>query len=77
MSWGSGSLLMAGIIERIESIKGDDVPSELLKVCLYGILIDEFENQDCDTLYELADEPGACIAFKTAFEALHPPEEDD
>ena len=74
MSWKSGSSLMSSIIHKMKDTELDD---ELRKE-VYIILIEEFEDYDCDSLYECVDEDEA---FKAAFNDLHPGvydhEEDD
>lgn len=51
MGWGSGSSLAENIVKRIDNRK--DFTSEQ-KEEIYKILIDEFENFDCDTLDEVS-----------------------
>ncbi len=70
MGWGSGSRLMSDVISAMG--EGEVAPTARVKV--YGILIDAFENQDCDTLDEcLGEDP----AYDEAYFGLHPPEEDE
>lgn len=51
MGWASGSGLAEDIVKRIDNRK--DFTSEQ-KEEIYKILIDEFENFDCDTLDEVS-----------------------
>ena len=51
MGWGSGSSLGENIVKRVDNRK--DFTSEQ-KEEIYKILIDEFENFDCDTLNEVS-----------------------
>ena len=51
MGWGSGSSLAENIVKRVDNRK--DFTSEQ-KEEIYKILIDEFENFDCDTLNEVS-----------------------
>ena len=48
MGWASGSRLAAGIIKSIKDNVGDVESREII----YEILIDNFEEFDCDTLDE-------------------------
>lgn len=70
MGWSSGSGLMSDIIEALE----DEEISYEIKVTIYKMLIDKFEEFDCDTLYECKDESAA---FKEAYNELHPDEDDE
>lgn len=65
MGWSTGSSLMSDIISGIEEtdLKHD------VKVELYKILIEKFEDYDCDTLDECYDESEA---FQEALFELHP-----
>ena len=63
MGWASGSLVMSNIIERFNMNNIDDDVRE----SIYGVLIDEFENSDCDTLHEcLGEDPAFDAAYKEA-----------
>lgn len=49
MGWGSGSTLMEKIVKRIKN----DVTDQEVRKIVYKILVDEFENEDWDTVDEV------------------------
>lgn len=49
MGWGSGSTLMEKIVKRIKN----DVTDQEVRKIVYKILVEEFENQDWDTVDEV------------------------
>lgn len=62
MGWGSGSRLMGNIILSIEQT--DPEIDHDTKVLLFSILIEEFEQRDCDTLDE-------CVGQSDAFDEAY------
>lgn len=64
MGWSSGSRLMSEIIEAIE----DNVSNYETKVEIFKVLIEKFEDYDCDNLNECLDES---IAFEEAYKSIH------
>jgi hypothetical protein len=64
MGWSSGSILMQAIIGAIKPV----VPDEKLRQRIYTSIIPEFENSDCDTLYECE---GTDDAFDAAMVERH------
>lgn len=72
MSWKGGSRIMNDIIEAaLETITDEGERQDL-----YMQLIDIFEANDCDTLYECAKD-SADPAFAEAYFEMHPEEEDE
>jgi hypothetical protein len=69
MSWKSGSSLMENIIGDFIEQFPDDLRKEI-----YEILINNFENFDCDTLYQCCDDDEA---FEEAFYSIHPDEREE
>ena len=69
MSWSSGSRIFSEIIHTIK----ETVPEYETRVELYSGLIEIFENNDCDTLYECLEEDRA---FDDAYFELHPDEDE-
>jgi hypothetical protein len=65
MGWSSGSRLMAEIVSSIE----DTVESHVCRVELYEKIIENFVNEDCDTLDECL---GIYDAFDEAYRNLYP-----
>ena len=63
MSWSNGSELMATIIDTMceNQVKAD------VRYAIYAKLIPEFEDYDCDTLFECVD---LDTAFKSAYEDI-------
>lgn len=60
MSWSTGSCLMSDIISDLAFIDDDELRKEVFK-----ILINNFENYDCDSLYECeGEDPMFDAAFK-------------
>ena len=59
MGWASGSGLMSDIIKGLKKVEKDAAKRE----AIYCVLIDAFEDADCDTLYECEREDRA---FKKA-----------
>jgi hypothetical protein len=80
MSWKSGSEIMENIARSLEARAfheqpptGDPVRVVLL-ADVYGILIHEFEQADCDTLYELVG--NVSKEFDSKYEAANPNEDE-
>ena len=67
MSWKSGSRIMGEIIEAAL----DTITDESERHDLYMQLIDIFEDNDCDTLYECVD-ANADPVFNDAYGEMHP-----
>lgn len=63
MGWSSGSALMSQIIQNLKKVEKD----EAQRKAVYMALIPPFEDHDCDTLYECADDDRA---FKKALKEL-------
>ena len=57
MGWATGSSIMGNIVGDLE----DSPLSHTQRVLVYEILIDQFENYDCDTLDE-------CVGADPAFD---------
>jgi len=72
MGWSSGSRLMSYIIESLDE-HVDDMDT---KRRIYLDLIEAFEDMDCDTLMECAEDS---VEFKVALKEIHPDwfDEDD
>lgn len=71
MSWKGGSRIMGEIIEAcLETISDEGERQDL-----YMQLIDIFENNDCDTLYECVNE-GTDPVFDEAYREMHPEEDE-
>jgi hypothetical protein len=70
MGWGSGSGLMSSIIDAIQEEEIDDT----VRQTIYQILIESFEDYDCDTLDECV---GTDPAFDKAYYQIHPQEDND
>lgn len=74
MGWASGSSLMGVIIEEIEEL---DIDYDT-KVDLYKILINAFEDRDCDTLMEcLEDSPAFDEAYKSLYKEKYDEDYDE
>lgn len=71
MGWASGSGLMSDIIEEIENIDG---LNHDLKIEVYKVMIEKFEDHDCDTLDECVDDSKA---FEEAYYDLYPERRED
>lgn len=69
MSWSSGSRIFAEIIETLK----ESVPDYETRVEVYNKLIEVFESNNCDTLYECLEEDRA---FDDAYFELHPDEDE-
>ena len=69
MGWSSGGDLMDSIIG---ALKPRVSPRKRRNI--YTLLIDAFEQHDCDVLYECV---GCDPEFDKAFNAVHPPEDGD
>jgi hypothetical protein len=67
MGWGSGSLLFSEIVTVLNEAEVEP----LKRKEIYLALIDIFEGQDCDTLYEVMED-GEDEVFTEAFKELHP-----
>ena len=59
MGWGSGSRLATRLIEAAKDTISDNIERE----CFYDLMIDAFEDADCDTLDE-------CLEVDPVFDAL-------
>lgn len=70
MSWSNGSQIFSEIIHSLR----DSVPEFETRLEIYKQLIQVFEDNDCDTLYECMDEDNA---FDEAYLELHPDDEDE
>lgn len=68
MGWGSGSTLMDKIIHALKP----EVKSKPARKKIYKLLIEAFEDQDCDTLYECV---GQDEIYDELWEELYPEEE--
>lgn len=69
MGWASGSSLMDDIVEQINKRCFMSVDQ---KEQLYKVLIDCFENRDCDTLQEINDK-----TFKKVYQQIHGSDDED
>lgn len=69
MSWSSGSQIFSDIIHTLKQ----SVPEYETRAEIYNSLIQIFENNDCDTLYECLEEDRA---FDDAYFELHPDEDE-
>jgi len=69
MSWKSGSELF----DKIIRILGDNIYDEEIRESIYLQLIPVFEDNDCDTLYELLEQDKA---FDAAYKSLYKPENE-
>lgn len=70
MGWASGSILLSNIISRTKLLKLDPDKAK----AVYTILIDEFEDNDCDTTYECL---GIDSSFDSAYYELYPDRLED
>ena len=70
MGWGSGSRLFSEIIESLEEA---DITHEQRKT-VYSVLIEKFEDYDCDTLMECL---GVDRAFDEVYRSLYPDEDEE
>lgn len=68
MGWASGRSLMEEIMPAVQ-----ELPRKF-RHRLYVALIEAFEGNDCDTLYECCD---SSPDFKLAFEEVNPPDDDE
>ena len=57
MGWATGSMIMSAFVDELE----DSSLGHTQRVLVYELLIDTFENYDCDTLDE-------CIGSDSAFD---------
>jgi len=69
MGWSGGSRMMDDVID----LMGKHVKDKRLREKLYRGLIEIFEDNDCDTLYECV---GHDKVFDEVWDDLYPPEED-
>lgn len=69
MGWASGSSLMGDIVEQINKQKFLTIDQ---KEQLYKVLIDCFENRDCDTLDEVDDK-----VFTKVWQQIHGSDDED
>jgi hypothetical protein len=69
MGWSSGSRIMTEIIEAAKDTISDDAE----RLDLYKIMIDIFEDHDCDTLNECLEIDDV---FDEAYEDMHPEEDE-
>jgi len=70
MSWKSGSNLMSDIIDELKERIHDDIVREEV----YSVLIEAFQERDCDTLAECyGDDP----AFDAAYDDIHFEEDEE
>lgn len=69
MGWARGSRIMTEIIEAAKDTISDDAE----RLDLYKIMIDIFEDHDCDTLDECLEIDDI---FDEAYEEMHPEEDD-
>ena len=72
MGWSGGSEMMDRMIRVIENPLYDF--DSATKIDLYGELIEVFEDQDCDTLYESL---GQSMFFDIAYNERYPQEDED
>ena len=70
MGWKSGSSLMDNIIEELKDRVFDDQVREEV----YSILIEAFQDRDCDTLAECY---GQDSAFDAAYDDIHFEEDEE
>lgn len=70
MGWSTGSILMSDIIDSLK----DKVPDDKVRQDIYEALIPAFQNFDCDTLDECADDD---VVFKNALKEFGYFEEED
>lgn len=70
MSWKSGSSLMDNIIEELKDRVFDDQVREEV----YSVLIEAFQDSDCDTLAECY---GQDSAFDAAYDDIHFEEDEE
>ena len=70
MGWSRGSGVMDDVIAVLKKHVDDDTK----RWRIYTALIEVFENNDCDTLYECQ---GVDDAFDEAWNDLYPEEEED
>lgn len=74
MGWASGSRVMSDIVMNIRDTGLADEIKDDVRQALYGILIEAFQDADCDTLDECLDiDP----AFDKAYANFYPDEEED
>lgn len=74
MGWASGSGVMSDIVTNIRDTGLADEIKDDARQALYGILIDAFQDADCDTLDECLDiDP----AYDKAYANFYPDEEDE
>jgi hypothetical protein len=64
MGWATGSRLLSDIINDIKSVVDDD----FVRQDIYEVLINNFENYDCDTIDECLDYD---FAFDSAYHKLY------
>ena len=69
MGWSSGSRMMSDIIQLLKKHVKDDMKRSRIH---YG-LIEIFEENDCDTLYECRGEDPI---FDVVFDTLYPPDSE-
>ena len=70
MSWKSGSSLMSDIIDELKERVLDDAVREEV----YSVLIEAFQDSDCDTLAECY---GDDSAFDAAYDDIHFEEDEE
>lgn len=70
MSWSSGSVMFSAIVEAMK----ENVEDSEIREAIYNILIDVFEDYDCDTLDECV---GSDYAFDNAYESRYPSEGEE
>ena len=70
MSWKSGSSLMSDIIDELKERVLDDAVREEV----YSVLIEAFQDKDCDTLAECY---GDDSAFDAAYDDIHFEEDEE
>lgn len=70
MSWSSGSVLMNNIIDELERV----IPDDQERAEVFKVLIEAFEDFDCDNLYDCH---GNDAAFDMAWEDIYPEDDED
>ena len=70
MSWKSGSSLMSDIIEELKERIHDD----LVREEVYSVLIEAFQERDCETLAECYGEDSA---YDAAYDDIHFEEDEE
>lgn len=65
MGWARGSALLSDVIDKMFETNVSDEDRKLL----YSILIEAFENYDCDTVFECV---GIDPAFDEAYKEFNP-----